>query len=427
MTGGTFSAPEENTLGVVITGTGRKRVKQPRRSGRVANSAHRASLGVAFLGLGTAIIVGLRAIYGFSWFLALWSGDVYPKPIAALASWIVLVAVLVGAIVAARLTNDRLPDWVFALFLTGLAVSVALDLIAVWELHSVGRHATAAIAAGFTLLVVVTVRGPLEILVAAGVLGLALAVVMFLDAPVGGVDADWIAPQVTALAAAVLPAVIGVVIIEAFRRMVQIELDRVLTQSTVSAPRFAVGMLASEELARLDLAAEELLDSIATRKTALPLAPKMASVAASLATELRLHLIEGRRETWLYHAVSESELLGKSVTLVDKSSLAGLLDPQQRDGLLSTAWLLVSDTTKANPTTTVTVQIGPVEAGESESELPSHKLLVPITITTTGVPRNRVDPTIWDAIGRVGRYSDSTQDSSLRVDIECIVDNPADQ
>jgi len=121
--------------------------------------------------------------------------------------------------------------------------------------------------------------------------------------------------------------------------------------------------------------------------------------------------------------VSESELLGKSVTLIDKSSLAGLLDPAQRDGLLSTAWLLISDTTKANPSTTVTLQIGPVDG---DSKLGSHKLLIPIMITTTGVPRNRVDPTIWDAIGRVGRYSDSTQDSSLRVDIECLVDNPAD-
>jgi len=421
---GTFSAPEENTLGVVITG-GRRRVKQPRRSGRIANSAHRASLGIAFLGLGAAIVVGLRAIYGFSWFVALWGGEVYPKPIAALAAWIVLVAVLIGAIIAARIINDRLPDWVFALFLTGLAVSVALDIIAVWELHSIGRYATAALAAGMTLLVVVTVRGPIEILVAAGVLAVGLAIAMFLNAPAGVGDGDWIAPQVTAIAFAVLPASIGVVIVEAFRRMVQVELDRVLTQSTVSAPRFAVGMLASEELARLDLAAEELLDSIATSKTPLPLAPKMASVAASLATELRLHLIEGRRETWLYHAVSESELLGKSVTLVDKSSLAGLLDPSQRDGLLSTAWLLVSDTTKANPATTVNVQIGPVEAGEGST--PDHKLPIPITITTTGVPRNRVDPSIWDAVGRVGRYSDSTQDSSLRVDIECLVDNPADQ
>lgn len=426
MSSGTFSAPEENTLGVVITGTGRRkrRAKEQRRSGRVANSAYRASLGVAFLGLGAAILVVLRTVYGFSWFVGLWTAGEYPRPIAALAAWIVLAAVLVGAIIAARLINDRLPDWVFALFLTGLAVAVALDIIAVWELHSIGHHGTASIAAGMALLVVVTVRGPTEILVAAGVLAVALAVAMFLDAPPGVTDADWIAPQVTALAAAVLPAVIGVVIVESFRRMVQVELDRVLTQSTVSAPRFAVGMLASEELARLDLAAEELLDSIATKKTALPLVPKMASVAASLATELRLHLIEGRRETWLYHAISESELLGKAVTLIDKSSLAGLLDPSQRDGLLSTAWLLVSDTSKSSPTTTVTLQLGPVEPGQHD--LPGHKLLIPITITTTGVRRNRVDPTIWDAIGQVGRYSDSTQDQSLRVDIECVVDNPAD-
>ncbi len=128
---------------------------------------------------------------------------------------------------------------------------------------------------------------------------------------------------------------IGVFVVRGFRRMVQQELDRVLVQSTVSAPRFAVGMLASEELARLDLAAEDLLESVATGRTKLKLDPKTASVAASLATELRLHLIEGRRETWLYHAVSESEMLGKAVTLSDKGSLAGLLDPDQRDGLLS--------------------------------------------------------------------------------------------
>lgn len=426
MSGGTFSAPEENTLGVVVGGNARRTAnRMTRRLGRAANSAHRASLGTAFLSLGAAILVGLRAVYGASWFVALLMGDVYPKPIAAIAAWIVFVLVVGLAIIAARVINDRLPDWMFALLLTGLAVVVALDVVATWELQDFGRNATAALAAGMALLVVVTIRGPIEILVASGVLALGLIGVVFLSIPPGTViDGDWIAPQLTAIAFAVLPPVIGVVIVEAFRRMVQVELDRALVQSTVSAPRFAVGMLASEELARLDLAAEELFESISAGKTPLPLPPKMASVAASLATELRLHLIEGRRETWLYHAVSESELLGKAVTLVDKASLAGLLDPTQRDGLLSTAWLLVSDTSKANPTTTVTLQIGPVVPG---TPTPDHKIVIPITITTTGVARNRVDPSIWDAIGRVGRYSDSTQDSSLRVDIECLVDNPADQ
>jgi hypothetical protein len=55
------------------------------------------------------------------------------------------------------------------------------------------------------------------------------------------------------------------------------------------------------------------------------------------------------------------------------------------------------------------------------------QLLVPIIVTTTGVARNRVDPATWDAIRRVGRYSDSTQNASLRVEIECFVDNPVDQ
>jgi hypothetical protein len=424
-----FSQPEENTLGVVVGNARRAVTSTARRLGRAA-TAHRASLGTAFLGLGAAIVVGLRAVYGAIWFAAQWG--VYAEPFAALAAWIVLAAVLIGAIVMSRVSGDRLPDWMFGLFLAGLAIAFALDVFAIWPLHDIGGHATAALTAGMALLVLVALRGSAEILTAAAVLGVALAVVIFLDAPIGAfADPTWVATQITAIAGAVIPPVIGVVVVEGFRRMVQVELDRVLVQSTVSAPRFAVGMLASEELARLDLAAEELLDAVATKKTNLPLTPKNASVAAQLATELRLHLIEGRRETWLYHAISESEQLGKAVTLSDKSSLAGLLDPTQRDGLLSAAWLLVADVpSAANPrrrgaTRTLAIQIGPVVPGATT--VPEHKISVPITVTTTGVPRNRVDSGVWDAIGRIGRYSDSTQDASLRVDIECIVDNPADQ
>jgi hypothetical protein len=219
-----------------------------------------------------------------------------------------------------------------------------------------------------------------------------------------------------------MPVVFGIYVVRRFRRIVQLELDRVLVQSTVSAPRFAVGMLASEELARLDLAAEELLEAVATGRTKLPLSPKTASTAASLATELRLHLIEGRRETWLYHAITESEQLGKSVTLADRGSLAGLLAPQQRDGLLAAVWLLVNDQSKTTPTAQLT--IGPVTA---IPEPGSKTITVPLIITTTAVPRNRVDPATWDAIGKVGRFLDSTHNSSLRVEIECIVTNPADQ
>ena len=134
----TFSAPEENTLGVVVGNARRAVGKTARRLGRA--TAHRASLGTAFLGLGAAILVGLRAVYGASWFIGLWGRGVYPQPLAALSAWIVLGAVIIGAIVTSRVIGDRLPDWMFGLFLTGLLVAVALDVISVWELHDIGRE-----------------------------------------------------------------------------------------------------------------------------------------------------------------------------------------------------------------------------------------------------------------------------------------------
>jgi len=417
----TAGIPEENTLGVVVGNAARAVSKTAKRLGR---AGARPSLGSSFLALGADILVVLRAVYGLSWFVVLW--DRYPAPGAAASAWAVLILVIAGCVIASRVGGDRMPGWMFALVLAGLAGTVVLDLVAVWELHDLGRTLTAATAAGMALLLVVTQRGAAELLAAAGVLGLVLAVAIFVNTPPGTpFDADHLAPLLATVAFAVLPAVIGVTVVHGYRRMVQLELDRVLVQSNVSAPRYAVGMLASEELARLDLAAERLLDSIATKKTALPLTPKTASLAASLATELRLHLIEGRRETWLYHAVSESELLGRSVSLVDKSALAGLLDAGQRDGLLSAAWMLVSDTRKkAAPHRSITVQLGPLAPTATPRD--DHKIIVPITVTSTGIRRNRVDPSIWAAFGRVGRYSDSTEDGSLRVDIEAEVDNPAD-
>jgi len=415
-----YAPPEENTLGVIL-GRGKRREADATRRVIRAATPHRSSLGTGFIGIGAAIVVGLRAIYGLAWFAGqAMAGDVYSELWAAAAAWVVLLAVLGATFVVARIIG-HLPDWMFVIFCVGLGAAAALDVYSIWPLHDIGRHATAAITAGMGLLVVITLRRTRDILIAVSALGVGLLAAMIINTPLRPSD---FAPQVTSLAFAVLPAIIGVVVIGGFRRLVQVELDRVLVQSTVSAPRFAVGMMASEELARLDLAAEELLDTVATGKVKLPLDPKTASVAASLATELRLHLIEGRRETWLYHAITESDHLGKSVTLNDRSSLAGLLDPQQRDGLLSTAWLLVSDA-KKNVSRSVQITVGP--ATDSLETREGRKITVPIVIETTGVARNRVDPATWEAIRKVGHYSDSTQNSSLRVDIACLVDNPADQ
>jgi len=411
----------ENTLGTAIATNRANRalLATPGGKARRQESQHRASLGTAFIGIGAALVVGVRAIYGFAWFVSMWAE--YPNPVWALAAWLLLIATLVTAFVTARVIGDRLPDWMYLVFVGLLAIVVMLDLVGIWDLHNIGRFATASLTATMALLLVITLRGPVDILATTAVFGVAIGGAMIVNTPL---LPETVPPQITSLGFAVLPVIIGVSVVRGFRRMVQLELDRVLVQSTVSAPRFAVGMLASEELARLDLAAEELLDSVATGRNPLPLRPKIASIAASLATELRLHLIEGRRETWLYHAISESEMLGRSVTLVDRGSLAGLLDANQRDGLLSAIWLLLSDNVKTTTDRTVQVQVGPIDAATETGV--GRKLLVPIVVTTTGVTRNRVDPSTWDAIRRAGRYSDSTQNASLRVDIECFVDNPAD-
>jgi hypothetical protein len=414
-----FLRPEENTLGVILGRRGKGGPPGVAKALRQA-SARGATLGTSYLGIGAGVLSGIQAVYGLSLFVVHFSR--YPDAMPVIIAWILYVAALVAALITMSVLGERLPHWLFAVYLIALSGAVALDFVAIWPLHNIGQFATASVAAGFGLMVVVTLRGGREVVGAAGVLGIAFVAVVLLNTPL---NAATVPVQLQTISLAVLPGVLGVLVVRGFRRMVQLELDRVLVQSTVSAPRFAVGMLASEELARLDLAAEDLLESVATGRTALKLDPKTASVAASLATELRLHLIEGRRETWLYHAVSESEMLGKAVTLTDRGSLAGLLDPSQRDGLLSAVWLLMSDTAKVAATRTVQLTLGPMTA--SELRLPGNQISIPIVITTTDVARNRVDPAIWASFARVGAYSDTAQNASLRVDIECIVDNPADQ
>jgi hypothetical protein len=346
---------------------------------------------------------------------------------ATTTAWILLVALLAAVVVAIRALRDRLPGPLMAVFVTGLALVVALDLAAVWPLGDVMQHATAGIAAGAALLTTVTYRPAREVLALDAALGIVLLLVFLFSDPVLPGD---LAPEISAIARAVVPAAFGVTVVRGFRRVTEMELDRVLVQSTVSAPRYAVGMMASEELARLDLAAEQLLDDVANGREPLPLSPLAASTAASLATELRLHLIEGRRETWLHHAITESEFLGPDVTLSDPNALAGLLDRRQRDGLLSAVWLLLTSTERRNGAPEVSVQLalGPLRGRPPGAQpVPLRRAVVPIVVTTTGLPRTRLDPSTWDAIDKVGTHTESTRGASLLITIDCVVDNPADR
>lgn len=408
------SPVEENTLGTVLSGAhAGRRVRTTKSVG-----IRPGTVGTDYLGTGTAAIWAIATIFGLVQFSFQW--EQHMDPILTLVAWGLLITLMVAMRSVVRSNGSHLPDWMFAALLVGLAVVVALDLIAILPLGDVANYATASLTVGAALLALVTLRRAREVLIAAGVLGLTIAVAILFDGPR---NPALLAPEISAVARAVFPPILGVVVVSSFHRMIQVELDRVLVQSTVSAPRFAVGMLASEELARLDLAAEQLLDGIAKGTTPLPLSPQTASTAASLATELRLHLIEGRRETWLYHAITESEFLGPSVHLSDPSSLAGLLDRRQRDGLLSATWLLLTSTTR--PVVTVQLTLGPV--GVVGNAAPMRKIMVPICILTTGVRRNRIDPSTWEAINKIGPHVVQVTEGSVRLDIDCVVNNPADQ
>ncbi len=105
----------------------------------------------------------------------------------------------------------------------------------------------------------------------------------------------------------------------------------------------------------------------------------------------------------------------RSTTLVDSGGVSALLDPSKRDALLTAVWLLISDPHKYSPT--VDIAVGPGEMRPRERA--RDATTVRVTIVARGLPRRRVDPAIWDAIARVGSYTDSSHGDSVRVDVHC--------
>ncbi|MCA1943098.1 MAG: hypothetical protein LDL15_05775 [Yonghaparkia sp.] len=411
---GRYTPPDETTLGGLVRPAG---ARSSTRRG-TPTSTHASALGSGFLGLGVAIIAALQSMIGIALFLL--RIDLYPSILPIAAAWLLLMVTFLGLTITISASGERLPDWLYAVFLAALAAVVWLDIVAIAPLANVGQYATASVSAGFVLLVIVTLRPRWEVLIATALLGIALVGAILATTPLTPVT---IPAQVVTVALAIGPGIAGVLLVQGFERMLKRELDRVLVQSTVTAPRLAVGMLASEELARLDLDAEQLLEAVASGEAPLPLPENYAARASTLATELRLHLIEGRRETWLFHAITESEHLGRRVTVSDPGTLAGLLDDVQRDALLAALWLLTPDPVGTATARAVTVSIGPIDPHRTTGP---GGLLVPMRLEVTGLRRNRVDPGVWEALDRVGRYSDSTADGALVIELECRVENPAD-
>jgi len=279
-----------------------------------------------------------------------------------------------------------------------------------------GPFPTAAIAIGAGISMFATVeQRERSINMATAALGILIVVDIVLTTPTGlGPD---LAPEIVSVALAVAPPIIAVTTVRAFRQMVEFQSDLSQAKGTTSAAASSLGQRASEQLVRLDMQAEQLLDDVASGRTALPLSEELAESASTIATQLRMNLVARKSETWLHHALTESTVLGAISTIDDPDGLAASLAPDQRDGLLTAIWMLAGDGDRVAQALTVTVRRASTGALQR----------LAITLELIGVPKRRVDPAAWQAISRVGRYTDVYNAPTLRVDVDCALDVVADR
>ncbi|WP_136708650.1 hypothetical protein [Agromyces sp. H66] len=386
--------------------------RRPARSARAAgdvresHGGRRLATGITIAAAFVALAHLVHAIVLAPYFLLSGPG---PWP-----AWIAL-ALVVGIGALSRIVSRSMPDWFYLLLLAALVVPVALDLTASAGLLHHGVTTTAAAAAGAVLMPVAAVRGTRIPLVVAGAIASAIAIQSLVQVDRAGTG---VVAGVAVAASAVFPVLLVTLAIDGFRRLVGRELDLSLVQSTVATSRTAVGMRASEELAQLDFDAETLLDDVGSGRIAIPLPPDAAERAGSLAARLRVRLIEGRTDTWLRHAVTESAYLSDRVSVDDPNGCAGLLSQSQRDGLLLALWVLTADHPKksAQPMSAVVRCRRIADHGEVEPDG------FAMSIEVSGVPRRRVDPSAWDAIGSVGVHEVVPGAEGFRVDIACRVD-----
>ncbi|RXZ67193.1 hypothetical protein [Agromyces albus] len=373
---------------------------------RESHGGRRLATGIT-IGAGLIILAHLALAFSFApYYLKGWPGP--------WAAWIALAMVVaVGAVSRAFWRN--LPDWLYAALLAGLIAPLWLDVVATAGLLQYGVTSTAGAAAGAVLMPVAAIRGTRIPLAAAAGIGLVLAVSALVQLDSAGAS---VVSGLSVAASAVFPVVLVTLAVSGFRRLVGRELDLSLVQSTVGTPHSAVGMRASEELAQLDFDAEALLDDVGAGRVAIPVPAEIAERAGSLAARLRVRLIEGRTDTWLRHAVTESAYLSDRVTVDDPSGVAGLLSKTQRDGLLLALWLLVGERPKGATSPFAVLVACRESAIGSEAGAP----LLTIAIDVKGVARRRVDPATWDALGSLGRYEVIVGAEGFRIDIACSVE-----
>ncbi|MFF2390750.1 hypothetical protein [Agromyces sp. NPDC058104] len=400
------------STGTIETG-GLPGFRRPRRTARAVGDVRERHGGRR---LATGITIAAAIIILWHLTRAILLAPVFPPGASPWGAWLAVLAILAAGVVSRIFSRAQpLPDVLYAVLLAALAVPVWLDVSATWGSLHLGITPTAAAATGAVLMPVAAIRGTRVSLVVASAIGTVLLIATLLQASSAG---PYTATGISVAASAVLPLVLAVVATRGFRRLVGRELDLSIVQSTVSTPRAAFGMRASEELAQLDFDAETLLDDVGSGRIAIPLPAADAERAGRLAAALRLRLIAGRTDTWLRHAVTESAYLNDRVVVDDPEGSAGLLAQEQRDNLLLALWLLVGERRKGQPEPIQVVVSTP--DGDDDGE--HHSPVVRLVIEVSGVVRRRLDPATWDAVGSVGSHDVVAGSDSFRIEIECRTD-----
>ena len=70
-------------------------------------------------------------------------------------------------------------------------------------------------------------------------------------------------------------------------------------------------------------------------------------------------------------------------------------------------------------TPVVSLTLGPV--GTAGHPVSDETMDVPVVIESRGVPRRRLGPAAWQALQRIGPYTDTVKDGVLHVVAHCVV------
>ena len=384
----------------VAAGVGRR--LQPRHAG----------LGARRLWWGILVLVGIQMAYDLGQTI----GGIarHPAPELVVTAWGVLLVAVAAVMVVTRALGDRLPNWMFGLYTGALAIVLVLDIAATWSDPDLEHALTVGRSATLALLIALPARPEREIVAAALGFTLLAATGMGVD---GAFEPATMQISVLTLCHMAFTVIVAAVTMVGFRALVRREIERVLSRAALLAPRLTVGIDQSEQLARLDLAAESLLAAVAESRVQLPLNDEIARRAGALATELRLHLLESRSRTWLDLAIEESALLGAAVRVSDETSSAGLLGPRQRSALLSALWLLAEQQPgrRAAPSPTLVTISKPLPLTSTPSTL-----AVPIAVQLGGDRRSGFDPGVWEHFAQIGDYREAREHGVSRVEIHAI-------